>query len=185
MLVIPVSFLHAGGGATVALVTRGAAEFFGIVNLQQFGLRMARKCARVFIRLLRALFFHGRSRNLERLAGVHVARFATIDDVSFGDVDLHDRRIPFGGAFLQAIDLLWREIDEVIGNIGVDLCLGVSDRLEYVAEFEAELGLFVANTVVRFFELRKGELLPAAIGEDDRGLPRLVGVDFLLLAGFG
>ena len=39
VLVIAVSFFDAGGGASIALVARRAAEFVGIVRLQQFRAR--------------------------------------------------------------------------------------------------------------------------------------------------
>ena len=43
MLIISMSFFNAGGGAAIALMARGAAKFFGIVNLQQLRRGMAGK----------------------------------------------------------------------------------------------------------------------------------------------
>src|SRR5204863_3543664 len=55
VLVSSVTFLHAGGGAAIALMTRRAAKFIRIVDLQKFGLGMANEGLSVFVRSLLSL----------------------------------------------------------------------------------------------------------------------------------
>ncbi len=71
----------------------------------------------------------------------------------------------------------------MVGDVLIHLGLGRGDRLEHVAEFEAQLGPLVADVVVGFFQLREVEVLLAAVGKLDRGLLCFVRVDIFLLAG--
>src|SRR5579859_1704857 len=52
VLIGAVGFLDAGRCAAIALMAGGTAKFFGIVDLQEFGIAMARKGPRVLVRLL-------------------------------------------------------------------------------------------------------------------------------------
>ena len=170
MLVIAVSFFHAGGGAAVALMAGRTAKLVGIVNLQQFRLRMADERLRVFVRLLLALWRHRRSSDFQRLARAHVARLAAVDDIRLGDVDLNDRRVPIRSLLLQSVDLRRSQVDHVIGDVLVHLGLGRSHRLQNIAEFQAQLRPLVADFVVSLFQFLEVEFLLAAVGKLDRGL---------------
>ena len=55
VLVVAVSFFDAGGGASIALVARRAAELVGIVHLQQFRVGMAGEGVGILVGLLLAL----------------------------------------------------------------------------------------------------------------------------------
>ena len=149
MLVISVRLFDAGGGASIALVAGRTAKLLRIVNLQQLRLGMADERLCVFVRLLLALAGHGRGRDFQRLARVHVARLASVNDVGIGHVDLHDRRIPVRRPFLQSLDLLRSQVDHVIGDVFIHLGLGCGDWLQHVAEFQAQLRPLVADFVVR------------------------------------
>jgi hypothetical protein len=95
-----VTFLDAGGGAAIALMTWRAAKFVRVVDLQKFGLGMADESLSIFIRPLLSLGSHRRGGKLERLANSHVAGFAPVHDIGIGNVDLLDRGIPFTGLLL-------------------------------------------------------------------------------------
>ena len=114
-----------------------------------------------------------------------MAGLATIDDVGFDHVDLHDGRIPFGGSLLQAVDLLRSEVDQVIGDVFVYLGLGRGCGLDGVAEFQAQLGALVADFVVGLFQFLEVVVDFLAVGEFDRGLLVFIFLDFLFLTGLG
>ena len=90
VLVVAVRLLDARSGAPIALVAGRAAELVGIVNLQQRRVRMADEGLGVVVRRLGALALMKR-RSLHGFARAHVAGFAAVDDICFGDVDLLDR----------------------------------------------------------------------------------------------
>ena len=185
VLVVSMRFLRARGRASVSLMAGRAAELLRIVNPQQFGLRMAHQRIGVFIRLLLTFRRHRRRSDFQRLARVHVAGFAAVDDIGICNVDLHNRRNPFGRPSFQSVDLLRREIDHVIGDVFIQLGPGRRYRLQHFTQFQAQLRALVANLVVFFFELGKGVPLLASVGEFDRCLLVLVALDFLALAGLG
>src|SRR5258706_13734640 len=99
MLVITMGLFDTGGGATIALMTRRAAKFVGVVRLQQIGLGMAGERVGVLVGFF-ALERHSRSRKFDGLANAHVTGFATVHDVGFGNVDLDDFRFPGFGFVL-------------------------------------------------------------------------------------
>ena len=139
----------------------------------------------VFVRLFFALGHHRHGSDLQRLACVHVAGFAAVHDIGFRDIDLDNCRVPLCSSLLQPLNLLRSQVDQVVRNVVVHLGFGCGPGLQDVSEFEAEFGAFVANFVVRFFQLREGKLFLAAVRKFDCGLLGFVFVDFFLLAGFG
>src|SRR5690242_10496159 len=104
MLVVAVRFLHAAGGASIALVTGRASELFRIMRSQQFLVWMTDKGLRVLIRLLART--HRSGSDLERFARAHMAGFASVDDVRVGHVNLHNLRFPQVRLILQTFNLL-------------------------------------------------------------------------------
>ena len=101
----------------------------------------------------------------ERLARAHVAGFAAIYDVRLGDVDLDDLGIPVGRLLLESIDLRRSQVHHVIVTYSIHLRAGGGYGLQYIAQFQAELGSLVPDVVVSLFQLREGEffLLPSGI----------------------
>src|SRR3984893_9566281 len=184
MLVVAVRLFNTGGGAAIALMARRAAKFIGVVSLQQIRLGMAGERAGILIRLF-SLQGHGRGCQLDRLARAHVAGFATVHDVGFGHVDLHDFGIPSFGLVLQTGELRWREVDHVLGNVGVQLFFLLVDGLNELAEFRAEARALVPQLVVGFFELREIVFLFAAVGVFDGGDFLFVLVEIFLFALLG
>src|SRR5215469_3923681 len=185
VLVVAVGFLHAGGGSSIALVAGRAPELVGIVNGEKFGVGMAGERFGVFVGLFLALGSHRGQSDLDGLARVHVAGFAAIDDVRLRHVDLNDGGVPLDGSLLQAIDLLGGEIHEMVGDVFVHLGLGIGDGFAGIAEFEAELGFFVADVVVSLFQFVEIELLPATVRGLDGSLLIFVFPDFLRFAVLG
>src|SRR5260370_5984532 len=185
MLVISVGFLHARSGATIALMTGRTAELVRIVNLQQLRLGMAGESIGIFVGLLVALRHHRGGSDLQRLACIEVAGFATVDYVGIGDVDLDDLRIPVSDLALETVDLLRRQVDHVVGDVFVHLGLSRRDRFQHFAELQAQLRALVADLVVFFFELRESVFLFAAVGIFDGGLLILILINFFSLAGLG
>src|SRR5215469_996241 len=114
VFVIAVSFLDARRGSPISLMTRGAAEPFRIVNLQQVRLGMARESPRVLVRLF-AWQGHGSGSELDRLASAKMARLATVDNLCgvfplqicgvLVDVDLTHGIAERFHAILQALQL--------------------------------------------------------------------------------
>ena len=132
MLVIAMCFFDAGGRTPIPLVARRAAEFLGIVNLQEVGIGMAHECFCVIVGSLGALRRHRSRSQLYRLANTQMAGFAAIDDIGFRDIDLLDRRAEFVNFLFQASDLRRGQIDHVIGDVIVESRLRLRDRLERV-----------------------------------------------------
>src|SRR5216684_144040 len=184
MFVVAMGFFDAGGGASVALMTRRAAKFFGIVGLQQVGLRVAGERTGVLVRLL-ALERHGCGSEFDWLANAHVAGFTAVHDVGFGHVDLDDFRVPGFGLVLQAGELRGRQVYHVLGDVGVELFFLLVDGLDDFAELRAEPGALVLQLVVGLFELREIVFLLAAVGVFDGGDFLLVLIEISLFALLG
>src|SRR5260370_17321073 len=121
MLVISVGFLHARSGATIALMTGRTAELVRIVNLQQLRLGMAGESIGIFVGLLVALRHHRGGGDLQRLAGIEVAGFATLDHVCIGAVDFDGLRLPVSYLALATADLLRRHVAPVLGAVSLPL----------------------------------------------------------------
>ena len=184
VFIVAMSFFNAGSSAPIALMARGAAEFLGIVNLQQFRLGMADQSLCVLVRLLLAFLRHRGGRDLQRFARAHMTGLAPVDDIRLGHIDLNDRRIPVGCFLLQPVNLGRSQIDHVVGKVFVQLGFGGRHRLQNVAEFQAQFSAFVADLVVRLFEFVEIVFLPGAVRVNDRGLLVLVGLEVFLPAGF-
>src|SRR6202045_1111850 len=184
MLVVAVGFLDASSGAAIALMARRAAKFVGIVDLQEIGLGMAGERASVLVGLL-AFEGHGDSGELDRFANAHVAGLAAVHDVGFRHVDLHDFGIPGFGLVLQTGELGGREVDHVLGDVGVQLFFLLVDGLDELAELGAEGGALVPQLVVGFFQLGEIVFLFAAVGVFDRGDFLFVFVKIFLFALLG
>src|ERR1700730_10678334 len=75
MLIVAMGFFHAGGGASIALMARRAAELVRVMNLQKIGLGMTGESASILVWFF-ALGGHGRGGQLDRLANAQVARLA-------------------------------------------------------------------------------------------------------------
>src|SRR5207247_6658156 len=88
VLIIPVSFLNTRSGSPVALVARRAAEFLGVMNLEQVGIRMAHERLSVLIRVLGAFGCERSGSEFQRLESSHVAGLAKVDNVGLGGVAL-------------------------------------------------------------------------------------------------
>ena len=182
VFVVAVRLLHTRRRAAVALVARGAAKSFRIVDLQfSSGMTHKRRC--ILVGLLLTFERHRRRGDLQRLARSHVAGFAAVHDVRLGHIDLHDLRIPVCGFLFQAIDLRRRELDHVVGDVLIHLGLGVRYRLQHVAQFKAQPRALVANFVVGFFQLLECVLLFASVRELDGRLLFLVGVQIFFFTG--
>src|SRR6516225_3633757 len=98
------SLLDAGGGSSISLMAGGAAELVRIMNLQQLRRGMTGECPCIVVGLL-TFSSHRCRAQLNGLTDSHVAGFAAINDVGFGNVDLHDQRIPRLGLILQTANL--------------------------------------------------------------------------------
>ena len=170
VLVISVRFLNAGSGTSVALVARRTAEFFRVVYLQQLRFGMAAESIGILVGLLLALGGHRGGSDFQWLPLIHVTGLATVHDIRFRHIDLHNRWNPLGGAFLQPFDLLRRHIDHMVGDVLVHLCPGGGYRLQHLAEFQAQLRALVANLVVSLLQLRKCIFLPASVRKFHRRL---------------
>src|SRR5712672_3438459 len=93
MFVVAMGLLDACSGATVALVAWRTAKFVRIMRLQKFRFGMTRKCAGVLVRFF-PRWRHRRCSQFYWLANPQVARLATVHDVCFGYVDLHNLCLP-------------------------------------------------------------------------------------------
>src|ERR1700730_11624296 len=80
MLIVAMGFLDAGGGTSIALMARRAAELVRVMNLQKIGLGMTGERAGILVRLF-TFGRHGCGGQLDRLANAQVARLAAIHDV--------------------------------------------------------------------------------------------------------
>src|SRR6266404_289008 len=138
----------------------------------------------VLVRLL-ALEGHGHGSEFDRLANAHVAGFAAVYDVGLGHIDLDNFGVPSLGFVLQAGELRGREVDHVLGDVGVQLFLLFVDGLDEFAELRAEAGALVLQLVVGFFELREIVFLFTAVGIFDRGDFLFVLVEIFLFALLG
>ena len=162
VFVVAVGFFNAGGGAAIALVAGRAAVFFGIVNFQKVGFRMAGEGPRIFIRLF-AFQCHGSGGEFHRLANAHVAGLTAVDNIgtilSFEigtvlvDIDLANFRRPGFHAVQQVHELRGRKVHHMIGEVGIHQLFFFADGLDQVSELGAQLGALVFQVVISFFEL--------------------------------
>ena len=75
---------------------------------------MAGEGAGILIRLLLALEGHDRGRDPDGLPRIHVAGLATVHDIGFRYVDLHNPGVPIRGSLFQTVNLGGREVHHVV-----------------------------------------------------------------------
>jgi hypothetical protein len=94
---------------------------------------MADKCSRVFVRILRSLQGHRRSRQLDRFANSNMTGLTAVHDIRIGNIDLLNGGRQLFGFLLQSGDLGRREVHHVIADVLIHGRLGLRNRLERVA----------------------------------------------------
>ena len=155
VFVIAVGLVHAGERRAVAAMAGCAAEILGVVDLQQFLIRVAGE------NLIAA---HGRSRQHHRLARSQMAGFAAVHQVDVFDVDLADADVEAGERRRHGIEHHGAGVGDPVGKVLVAL-LAQSVRLgQHLHVLLQQLGLLilpVLKLLVHVVELHDARLVGA------------------------